>query len=135
MYDCAALSDRPSMTLDSPSATARYPVSLQRLLIAARDPIPPSRGRRERLAETVVGGSFAVAAVALAVLVPTDRPLDWEDALLATLVLSICSRVVFEVGSCYTMPTQVAFVPMLFVLPPELVPLFVCIGLAVGKLS
>lgn len=129
------MSDRPSMTLDSPSATAGYPVSLQRLLIDARDSIPRSLSRRERLAEAAVGGSFAVAAVALAVLVPTDRPLDWEVALLATLVLSICSRVVFEVGSCYTMPTQVAFVPMLFVLPPELVPLFVCSGLAVGKLS
>jgi len=41
--------------------------------------------------------------------------------------------VVFEVGSVHTMPTQVAFVPMLFVLPPELVPLFVLAGLLAGK--
>jgi len=35
----------------------------------------------------------------------------------------------------YTFPTQVAFVPMLFVLPPELVPIFVFAGLMVGKVG
>jgi putative nucleotidyltransferase with HDIG domain len=109
--------------------------SIERLLSDAQARIPRRPGRRERLAEASVGGAFLVAAVALALLAPTDRPLDWTDAALATLVLALASCVVFEVGSCYTMPTQVAFVPMLFVLPPELAPLLVALGLALGKLT
>ena len=83
----------------------------------------------------ISGGSFVVAAVLLATLVPTDRSLEWGSALIATVLLALSSRVIFEVGSCYTMPTQLVFVPMLFVLPPELVPIFVAAGLALGKLS
>src|SRR5436190_18004837 len=105
--------------------------AVQGLLAEARERIPHSLGRREARTELWVGGAFAVAAVALAVALPTDRPLDWVDAVLATLVLAITSRVVFEVGSCSTMPTQLVFVPMLFIIPPELVPLFVAAGLAV----
>jgi len=92
-----------------------------------------SVARRERRVETLIGGSFVVAAVLLAVLVPTDRSLDWTAAIISTLVLAIAAQVVFEVGSAYTLPTEVALVPMLFVLPPELVPLFVLAGLALGK--
>jgi HD-GYP domain-containing protein (c-di-GMP phosphodiesterase class II) len=91
--------------------------------------------RRERRVEILIGGSFVVAAVLLAVLAPSDRSLDWTAAILSTLVLALAAQVVFEVGSVYTMPTQVAFVPMLFVLPAELVPLFVLAGLLLGKLG
>src|SRR6186997_1317841 len=109
--------------------------AVQGLLADARKRIPRSLARREAWTELWVGGAFVVAAVALALALPTDRPLDWTDAALATLVLAITSRVVFEVGSCYTMPTQLVFVPMLFIIPPELVPLFVAAGLALGKLA
>jgi HD-GYP domain-containing protein (c-di-GMP phosphodiesterase class II) len=83
----------------------------------------------------MVGGGFIAVAVALAFLVPTDRPLDWGAAILATLVLALSSRVTFAVGSCYEFPSQVAFVPMLFVIPPELVPLFVAAGGVLAKLA
>ena len=109
--------------------------ALQRLFADARDRIPMALARRERRAELLIGGGFIVAAAALAFLFPTDRSLDWGAALLATLVMALSSRVTFAVGSCYEMPTQVAFVPMLFVLPPELVPLFAAAGLALGKLA
>ena len=85
--------------------------------------MPRAVAARERRAELIVGGTFAAAAVLIAALVTTDPPLDWTAAILATLALAASSLVVFEVGSVYTFPTQVAFVPMLFVLPPELVPM------------
>lgn len=117
------------------SAIAESSPHVQRLLADARGRIPLALARRERRAELLVGGAFIAAAVALALLVPTDRPLDWGIALLSVLLLAASSRVVFEVGSCYSMPTQLAFVPMLFLLPPELVPLLVAAGLGLGKLS
>ncbi len=92
-----------------------------------------AEGCAQTRAEFAVGGSFAVTAVLTAVLAGTGRTLDLSDAVLAVAVLAVASLVVFEVGSLYTMPTQVAFVPMLFVLPPELVPLFVLAALLIGK--
>lgn len=95
--------------------------------------MPRAVGVHERNAELAVGGAFAVVAVLIAVFVPTDQSLDWTAAILATVSLAAASLVVFEVGSAHTMATQVAFVPMLFALPPELVPLFVFAGLFAGK--
>ncbi|MGZ8704032.1 MAG: hypothetical protein ACXWYB_05085, partial [Aeromicrobium sp.] len=117
------------------STVAESSPQLQRMLADARERIPLTLARRERRAEFMVGGAFIAAAVALALAVPTDRPLEWDVAVISTLILAIASRVVFEVGSCSTTPIQVALVPMLFLLPPELVPLFVAAGLGLGKLG
>jgi len=117
------------------NATESLSPGVQRLLAESRGRMPRAVAARERRAEIIAGGAFAVAAVLLAVLAPTDRTLDWSDAIIATLVLATASLVVFEVGSAHTMPTQVAFVPMLFVLPPELVPCFVFAGLLIGKVG
>ena len=46
----------------------------------------------------------------------------------------LAARVVFEVGATYTIPTEVAFVPALFVLSPALAPLFVGGALVVARL-
>jgi HD-GYP domain-containing protein (c-di-GMP phosphodiesterase class II) len=119
---------------DAVNATESMPQGIQRLLVESRGRMPRAVAARERNAELVVGGAFVVVAIAIAVLAPTGRALDWTDAVLATLVLAVASLVVFEAGSVHTFPTQVAFVPMLFVLPPELVPLFVLAGLLAGKI-
>ena len=39
----------------------------------------------------------------------------------------------FEVASCYTLPTQLVFVPALFLLPPQAVPVVVALALVLGK--
>ena len=109
--------------------------SFQGLLVDARARMPRGLTRQERLVELTIGATFVAAAILLALLVPTDRSLSWSVALLATVVLAIASCVVFEVGASYTMPTQAAFVPMLFVLPPELAPAFVAAALTLGKLA
>jgi len=108
---------------------------VQRLLAESRGRMPQALAARERRAELIVGGAFLIAAVLLAVFAPTDRTLVWSDAIVATLVLAVASLVVFEVGASHTIPGQVAFVPMLFVIPPELVPCFAFAGLVAGKVG
>ena len=45
-----------------------------------------------------------------------------------TIAFAVLSRFEFETGAGYTVATQLAFVPMLFVLPPELAPALVAAG-------
>jgi putative nucleotidyltransferase with HDIG domain len=89
--------------------------------------------RRELAVEGLVGGGFAAAAVALAVLAPGSG-FDASHAVVLALALAAASLVTFDVGSAYTMPLQLVFVPMLFVLPAPAVPLCVAAGLIIGKL-
>jgi HD-GYP domain-containing protein (c-di-GMP phosphodiesterase class II) len=89
-------------------------------------------GSRELLVELGVGGAFLVAATALAALAPAHT-FELDSALLVFVGLVLGARVVFEVGSCYTMPIQLAFVPALFVLPPASVPLLVAGALVVAR--
>ena len=86
-------------------------------------------GARELVNELVVGGAFAIAAVALAVARggSEERAADALVLVLVGLVLAL--RVVFQVGSCYTMPIQIAFVPALFVRPAGVAPLLVAAAL------
>ena len=95
------------------------------------------RGRgltpRERRAEFIFGGGFVVAAVALILAVPAERALDWPVAALILFVFALASQVRFEVASCYTLPTQLVFVPALFLLPPQAVPVIVALALILGK--
>jgi HD-GYP domain-containing protein (c-di-GMP phosphodiesterase class II) len=52
---------------------------------------------------------------------------------LIVLAYALASRVEFEIGGGSAVPTQLVFVPMLFLLPPNLVPLFVAAGFALGN--
>ena len=82
----------------------------------------------------LLGSGFLAAAVAMAALVPWNRPVS--AAALAVLVVgyAILSRVEFEVGPGWAVPTQLVFVPMLFLLPVPLVPLCVAGGYLLGAL-
>jgi putative nucleotidyltransferase with HDIG domain len=89
--------------------------------------------RRERAVEAVVGGGFLAVAAAFLVLAPTAG-LDLAAAPIVVVALAAASLVTFDVASAYTMPLQMAFVPMLFVLPAGVVPLCVAAGLLLGRL-
>ena len=80
------------------------------------------------------GGGFAVAAIALAAFMPTDR--TPSILLVASLVASyaVATRVQFEVGLGFAIPTQLIFVPMLFLVPIGWVPLLVAAGFAFANL-
>ena len=107
---------------------------VQALLVDSRDREHLSVSSREMRAETIVGGSFLVVAVAMALLLDSGRSFEVLQALMVFATLVVASLIVFEVGSVYTWPGQVAFVPGLFLLPPEFVPLVVAAALITGKL-
>ena len=105
------------------------------LLIAA------ARRRRPRRPETrdllVTGGlaaAFLAVAVPLAVFAPWQRPLDTSALVALVAAYAVLSRLEFEVGPGSAVPIQLAFVPMLFVLPGPLVPLCVAAGYVLGAL-
>jgi putative nucleotidyltransferase with HDIG domain len=89
---------------------------------------------RERSVEILVGGGFVLAAVGFLLLAQPERGVDWTRAAIAIVAMAAASRVIFEVGSTYTVPLQIVLVPMLFLLPPGIVPLAVVAALALGKL-
>ena len=106
---------------------------VQRLLAVALARTGRGLGGTELIKELALGGAFLVAAVVLAVVPSGSVAIDLDDAVLVFIGLVLASRVVFEVGSGYTMPVQLAFVPALFILPPELAPLFVVCALVVAR--
>jgi len=108
---------------------------LQALLADSRDRERHSMSRRELRAEAIVGGAFVVAAAGMCVLLSTDRAFELTSAVLVFITIAIATQVRFEVGSVYTWPAQAAFVPSLFLLPPQFVPAIVAAALIAGKLA
>jgi HD-GYP domain-containing protein (c-di-GMP phosphodiesterase class II) len=90
-------------------------------------------GNRERFATFLLGGGFFAVAIPLAALSSSNR--SPSLLLIALLVISygLASRVLFEVGAGFAIPTEVVLVPMLFVVPLGLVPLLVAGGIVVGE--
>ncbi len=86
----------------------------------------------ERRGELVVGGSFLVAAVALALTGDMDQSFSLPIAALYVLAIAVAGHVRFDFGAGFTVPTQAVFVPMLFAVPVSFVPLLVALALALG---
>ena len=122
--------------MDKPVAILAPEASLasQERIVASQARVSTSLASRERRAELVVGGGFVLGALLCLVLVPAGRPFATSQVLAVVATLAIASLVHFEVGSAYTMPLQLAFVPALFVVPLNIVPILVALGLFVGKL-
>jgi signal transduction histidine kinase len=89
---------------------------------------------RRRVTEGLIGLAFLVAALALAVLADADRSWNAGHAIVLTALFALATRVQFDVGAGYTVPTQAVFVPMLLLLPTPWVPLLVAAGWLLGKL-
>jgi HD-GYP domain-containing protein (c-di-GMP phosphodiesterase class II) len=89
-----------------------------------------SRGldRREVLAETLAGGGFLAASVALLTAGSPLGAIPWATVALLVVGFALLARVRFDVGAGFTVPTQLLFVPMLFLLPAEIVPAVVAVG-------
>jgi putative nucleotidyltransferase with HDIG domain len=77
--------------------------------------------RRDLAAQLVVAALFAVAA-GLLWMGGGDESVDVLDLVLLIVATAALGRVEFEIGTGYVVPTQLIFVPMLFVLPPQWVP-------------
>jgi putative nucleotidyltransferase with HDIG domain len=97
-------------------------------------------GREQRMAHTerrsalIIGTSFLLAAIALALLSGPRETWSLPLAVLYLLGMAAASEVHVEIGHGFTVPTQVVFVPMVFALPSSLVPLFVASAFALAML-
>ena len=89
---------------------------------------------REAWASLAIGGAFLAVAVPFAFLFDDGRVAN--PLLLVALVgaYALSYKVEFEIGSGFAIATQLAFVPMLFLLPLNVVPLCVAVGMLVGDL-
>jgi HD-GYP domain-containing protein (c-di-GMP phosphodiesterase class II) len=90
-------------------------------------------GSRELWASATTGGLVLVVTIAL--LAGYDSGRDVSPLLLLALVgaYALAYNVEFEVGPGLAVATQLVFVPMLFLLPLELVPLAVAAGVMLGN--
>ncbi|MFZ0383933.1 MAG: response regulator [Solirubrobacteraceae bacterium] len=83
------------------------------------------QAHRLLITETAGAATFILAAIALAALAPSVRHFSAWAFTVMVVTYVIARRVQYPVGSAWTAPTQLAFVPMLFVLPMPFVPLVV----------
>jgi HD-GYP domain-containing protein (c-di-GMP phosphodiesterase class II) len=88
---------------------------------------------RELRAELVVGGAFLAAAALLALVGDTSGGAPLPVILLYVTCVAAASRVSFDVGAGFTVPTQVVFLPLLFIAPIALVPVLVLGALAAAR--
>ena len=91
-------------------------------------------GSRERRVTGASALLFLAAAVAIAVFLPENRPLD--PVLLLGLVAgyAVVSRVRFEFADAYVTAEQLVFVPILLLLPLPYVPIVVVCGAVLASL-
>ncbi|HTX31259.1 MAG TPA: HD-GYP domain-containing protein [Solirubrobacteraceae bacterium] len=120
--------------------TARPPAlersaGFQRLLAQFRPRLREPLGRDELRAEGILAFAFLLTAVPLAVLAPHHGHTSLLLVVLFVVVYSVTSKVEFDLGSGYCVPTQVVLVPMLFVLPAAWVPLLVAVASVAGGLT
>jgi len=88
---------------------------------------------RELAGQAIVAVAFLLGAWLL-IAYADPRDVDALEVALFVLLTAVMGRLQFEAGAGFLVPTQLAFVPMLFVLPPAIVPLVVVLALALGSL-
>jgi HD-GYP domain-containing protein (c-di-GMP phosphodiesterase class II) len=90
--------------------------------------------RRERTVESVSAVGLLATTAGLWLLAGVaSADIDMLPALACILCLAVAVHVPFAVGAGYTVPTQLAFIPLLFTLPPALVPPAVMLALVVAR--
>jgi diguanylate cyclase (GGDEF)-like protein len=83
------------------------------------------------LVSALSAAAFLAAAVAFAVLASSTRSVGPVDLLLVA-AFAVLVRLEYRVGKGSAVPLQLAFVPMLFLMPLRLVPLAACAGSLLG---
>lgn len=130
------------------TAHHRLPALIQRVGGATEDTISPSEERllkaaparwrehvdaREQLSHVSLAIGFALACGALIAGFGAELP-EAGPAVALALAFAVLSRVEFNAGSGYTDPTQLVFVPMLFLVASVWAPVLVAGGLTLGLL-
>jgi HD-GYP domain-containing protein (c-di-GMP phosphodiesterase class II) len=93
-----------------------------------------SMGRAELRAELLASGGFLAAATLLAVLGGVHGGAGPVVVVAYVLALAVTSRVKFDLGASFTVPTQVVFLPLLVLAPAGLAPLLVAAALVLAQL-
>jgi HD-GYP domain-containing protein (c-di-GMP phosphodiesterase class II) len=105
----------------------------ERLLALAKPRTSVALADREAVVSLVLAGGFVASAIALWLALPTSRtaaPLVYAGLVAA---YAVATTVEFDVGPTIGVPSQLAFVPMLFFLPPEQAPVLVAAGALLGE--
>ena len=115
------------------SSTAEFDPATEVLLEDTRARRTARLGGRALWASVADGGVFLVVAAALLLLY--DSTATASPLLVLALVgaYALAYNVDFEVGPGLAVATQLVFVPMLFLLPLQLVPLCVAAGVMLGN--
>jgi HD-GYP domain-containing protein (c-di-GMP phosphodiesterase class II) len=94
---------------------------------------------RPELRESLVGAALALGFVAGALLIAVQwwppHGFSLVDCAVAVIALALASRAGFEIGRGAGVPTQLVFIPMLFLLPTALAPLLVLAAYVVERLA
>ena len=114
--------------------TADLGPAQERLLVESREQLAASPLDRELAVEVVAAALFVVAAIAAAVFFEAPRALDLPLTIGLVGAYALATRVEFRVASGWTDPSQLVFVPMLFLLPTDAVPLTVAGALLLARL-
>jgi putative nucleotidyltransferase with HDIG domain len=109
-----------------------HPIVESLLRNAAPRTASPLDGR-ERVSEAIFAVALVVASIVMMGVFPeTGRHLGWE-AVALVLLCAVAGRVHFSALGGSATAEQIALVPMLLLLPPELVPLMVAAALALRR--
>ncbi|HUE27518.1 MAG TPA: HD-GYP domain-containing protein [Solirubrobacteraceae bacterium] len=118
----------------APRFLDEHSAGVQRLLSQFRPRLAEPMPRRELRAEAIVALAFLLVAVPLAALTPESGSRSPAVVVLFVALYAAMSKIEFDVGGGYGVPTQLVLVPMLFALPPGWVPLLVAAGMVAGTL-
>jgi HD-GYP domain-containing protein (c-di-GMP phosphodiesterase class II) len=102
------------------------------LIASARRRRERRPGSRERWTTFAVAAAFLAVALPLAQLSSTRHVSPLEAAVLI-FAFAVASLIEFEVGTGMAVPTQLVFVPLLFLLPTGAVPIAVAAGYVLGE--
>ncbi len=105
----------------------------QELVEQARGREAQRLGDRDRATTLALAGVFVVVAVGLPVWMPQRTAPDALLMLALVVAYAFAARVQFEVGFGSAVPTQLVFVPMLFLAPAGWVPALVAAGFILSK--
>jgi HD-GYP domain-containing protein (c-di-GMP phosphodiesterase class II) len=105
---------------------------LEERLAQARSRVVHHPVGRERLVRGVLAAFFFSCAVPLALFAGTQRHPAWWIYLAFAVGYAAASSIGFSVGAGEALPTELVFIPMLFVLPATWVPLIVLAGLGLA---
>ena len=118
----------------TPAARAAHDSDAVDLIAASRKRVGTRLVGRDLLVSLTIAITFLAAAVPLAILAPTERSPSPIVLALLVAAYAFASRIHFEIGIGFALPTQVVFVPMLFLVPPAIAPLLVAGGFLLAAL-